>query len=78
MFLWTPISQVGNDKVFSAISLVDYSPAVASAMKFVFGSTLVTTNMDDARVVAFDKGVLKRTVSFDGASFDPSGVVSGG
>ncbi|CAN8010491.1 unnamed protein product [Ixodes pacificus] len=71
-------SLVGKDKVFSALSLVDYSPVVASAMKYVFGTTLVTTNMDDARVVAFDAGVQKRTVSFDGASFDPSGVVSGG
>lgn len=71
-------SLVGKDKVFSAISLVDYAPGVAAAMKYVFGTTLVTTNMDDARVVAFDAGVQKRTVSFDGASFDPSGVVSGG
>ncbi|KAG0417477.1 hypothetical protein HPB47_005584, partial [Ixodes persulcatus] len=71
-------SLVGKDKVFSALSLVDYAPMVASAMKYVFGTTLVTTNMDDARVVAFDVGVQRRTVSFDGASFDPSGVVSGG
>ncbi|XP_042145418.1 structural maintenance of chromosomes protein 2-like isoform X1 [Ixodes scapularis] len=71
-------SLVGKDKVFSALSLVDFTPVVASAMKYVFGTTLVTTNMDDARVVAFDSGVQKRTVSFDGASFDPSGVVSGG
>lgn len=71
-------SLVGQDKVFSALSLVDYSPTVAEAMKFVFGTTLISTNMDDARVVAFDNGVLKRTVSFDGASFDPSGVISGG
>ncbi|XP_064477399.1 structural maintenance of chromosomes protein 2-like [Ornithodoros turicata] len=69
---------VGQDKVFSALSLVSYDPAVAEAMKFVFGTTLITTNMDDARVVAFDNGVLKRTVSYDGASFDPSGVISGG
>ncbi|KAK8779095.1 hypothetical protein V5799_019565 [Amblyomma americanum] len=47
-------------------------------MKFVFGTTLVTTKIDDARIVAFDHGVQKRTVSFDGASFDPSGVISGG
>ncbi|CAN8004450.1 unnamed protein product [Ixodes hexagonus] len=77
-FIYVCCTQVGQDKVFSAISLVDYAPAVASAMKFVFGTTLVTTNMDDARVVAYDKGVQKRTVSFDGACFDPSGVISGG
>ncbi|KAH8035713.1 hypothetical protein HPB51_008080 [Rhipicephalus microplus] len=71
-------SLVGRDNVFSALSLVDYAPHLAPAMKFVFGTTLVTTKIDEARIVAFDKGVEKRTVSFDGASFDPSGVISGG
>lgn len=71
-------SLVGRDNVFSALSLIDYPPHLAPAMKFVFGTTLVTTKIDDARIVAFDNGVQKRTVSFDGASFDPSGVISGG
>ncbi|XP_070389452.1 structural maintenance of chromosomes protein 2-like [Dermacentor albipictus] len=71
-------SLVGRDNVFSAQSLVDYPPHLAPAMKFVFGTTLVTTKIDDARIVAFDNGVQMRTVSFDGASFDPSGVISGG
>uniref|UniRef100_A0A1E1XGS4 Structural maintenance of chromosomes protein n=1 Tax=Amblyomma aureolatum TaxID=187763 RepID=A0A1E1XGS4_9ACAR len=71
-------SLVGRDNVFSALSLVDYPQHLEAAMKFVFGTTLVTTKIDDARIVAFDHGVQKRTVSFDGASFDPSGVISGG
>ncbi|XP_077545843.1 structural maintenance of chromosomes 2 [Haemaphysalis longicornis] len=69
---------VGKNNVFSAISLVDYPPHLAAAMKFVFGTTLVTTKIDEARIVAYDNGVLKKAVSFDGASFDPSGVISGG
>lgn len=69
---------VGKNNVFSAISLVDYPPHLAAAMKFVFGTTLVTTKIDDARIVAYDNGVRRKAVSFDGASFDPSGVISGG
>lgn len=69
---------VGRENVFSAISLVNYDKSLHEVMKYVFGDTLICTDLDSANKVTFAKNVLKRTVTLDGDIFDPSGTLSGG
>merc|ERR1712080_182894 len=51
---------------------------VEAAMKFVFGSTFVSTTLDIAKRVAFDPAVHTKTITMDGDVFDPAGTLSGG
>ena len=69
---------VGKENVFSAISLINYDRNLHEVMKYVFGDTLICTDLDSANKVTFAKNVLKRTVTLDGDVFDPSGTLSGG
>lgn len=70
--------QVGPNNVHVALSLVDYKPELQKAMEFVFGTTFVCNNMDNAKKVAFDKRIMTRTVTLGGDVFDPHGTLSGG
>ena len=47
-------------------------------MEFVFGSAFVCKDMDTAKKVTFDEQVMKKSVTLDGDSFDPSGTLTGG
>lgn len=69
---------VGANNVRSALSLVEFDHDLSEAMKFVFADTLVCTDMDVAKKVAFDKNIRLRAVTLDGEIFDPSGTLSGG
>ncbi|XP_045879656.1 structural maintenance of chromosomes protein 2 isoform X2 [Meles meles] len=53
-------------------------PELQKAMEFVFGTTFVCNNMDNAKKVAFDKRIMTRTVTLGGEIFDPHGTLSGG
>lgn len=64
--------QVGPDNVHVALSLVEYKPELQKAMEFVFGTTFVCDNMDNAKKVAFDKRIMTRTVTLGGEIFDRS------
>lgn len=70
--------QVGPNNVHIALSLVEYKPELQKAMEFVFGTTFVCDNMDNAKKVAFDKRIMTRTVTLGGDVFDPHGTLSGG
>lgn len=70
--------QVGPNNVHVALSLVEYNPELQKAMEFVFGTTFVCNNMDNAKKVAFDKRIMTRTVTLGGDVFDPHGTLSGG
>lgn len=70
--------QVGPNNVHVALSLVEYKPELQKAMEFVFGTTFVCNNMDNAKKVAFDKRIMTRTVTLGGDVFDPQGTLSGG
>ncbi|EDQ90224.1 uncharacterized protein MONBRDRAFT_18617 [Monosiga brevicollis MX1] len=70
--------QVGDANVDLALSLVGYPAEVDAAMKNIFGSTLVCSSIDAAEKVTFNKRVMTRSVTLEGDSFDPSGVLSGG
>lgn len=47
-------------------------------MEYVFGTTLVCDSLDNAKKVAFDKGVSTKTVTLGGDVFDPQGTLTGG
>uniref|UniRef100_A0A8C2SSU3 Structural maintenance of chromosomes 2 n=1 Tax=Coturnix japonica TaxID=93934 RepID=A0A8C2SSU3_COTJA len=69
---------IGHLDVHIAISLIDYNIELQKAMEFVFGTTLVCSNMDKAKKVTFDKRIMKKSVTLQGEIFDPQGTLSGG
>ncbi|NXM36359.1 SMC2 protein, partial [Oxyruncus cristatus] len=71
-------SLVGRDNFHVALALVAYESELQKAMEYVFGTTLICNNMDNAKKVAFDKRIMTRTVTFDGDVFDPQGTLHGG
>lgn len=62
----------------TALSLVGYEHELDAAMKYVFGDSFVCPNMDFAKKVTYDQGVMKKSVTFDGDSFNPGGTLTGG
>ena len=70
--------QVGKDNVHTALSLVGYENDLEKAMQFVFGGSFVCTDMDTAKRVTYDKGVMRKCVTLEGDSFDPAGTLTGG
>eukprot|EP01104_Vermistella_antarctica_P000330 TRINITY_DN103_c4_g1_i1.p1 TRINITY_DN103_c4_g1~~TRINITY_DN103_c4_g1_i1.p1 ORF type:complete len:1259 (-),score=479.06 TRINITY_DN103_c4_g1_i1:455-4093(-) len=69
---------VGEDNVQLALSLVGYDGELHKAMEYVFGNTLVCTDMDAAKKVAFDRDVRCKSVTLGGDTFDPAGTLTGG
>ncbi|ESP01316.1 hypothetical protein LOTGIDRAFT_212851 [Lottia gigantea] len=69
---------VGKENVSTALSLVGYEKDLQTAMQYVFGSCFICPDMDTAKKVTYNDGVLKKTVTFDGDSFDPAGTLTGG
>lgn len=65
-------------KVDLALSLIGYDDEVASAMQYVFGTTLVCQDADTAKRVTFDPSVRMKSVTLEGDVYDPSGTLSGG
>ena len=62
----------------TALSLVGYENQLELAMQYVFGSSFVCKDMDIAKRVTYDKGVMKKCVTLEGDSFDPAGTLTGG
>ncbi|XP_010576444.1 PREDICTED: structural maintenance of chromosomes protein 2 [Haliaeetus leucocephalus] len=71
-------SLAGRDNLALALSLVGYDLELQKAMEYVFGTTLVCNNMENAKKVTFDKRIMTRSVTFDGDIFDPQGTLHGG
>ncbi|NXT95357.1 SMC2 protein, partial [Anhinga rufa] len=69
---------VGHVNLLVALSLIEYEPELQKAMEFVFGTALISNNMDNAKKVTFDRRIKIRTVTFDGDVFDPQGTLHGG
>ena len=61
-----------------ALELVGFEEEVRKAMEYTFGNVIICDNSDVAKEIAFDKKVRNRTVTLEGDSFDPSGVMTGG
>ncbi|XP_009693824.1 PREDICTED: structural maintenance of chromosomes protein 2 [Cariama cristata] len=68
----------GRDNLHLALSLVEYESELQKAMEYVFGTTLICNNMDNAKKVTFDKRIMTRSVTLDGDVFDPQGTLHGG
>ncbi|KAM6187299.1 structural maintenance of chromosomes protein 2 isoform 1-T1 [Sarcoramphus papa] len=68
----------GPDNLHLALSLVEYDSELQKAMKYVFGTTLICNNMDNAKKVTFDKRIMTKSVTLDGDMFDPQGILHGG
>ena len=47
-------------------------------MKFVFGDSFVCPSMDHAKRVTYEHGIMKKSVTYDGDSFNPGGTLTGG
>ncbi|KAM6109743.1 structural maintenance of chromosomes protein 2 [Phoenicopterus ruber ruber] len=68
----------GRENLHLALSLVGYESELQKAMEYVFGTTLICNNMDNAKKVTFDKRIMTRSVTLDGEVFDPQGTLHGG
>ncbi|NXH38968.1 SMC2 protein, partial [Dicaeum eximium] len=71
-------SLAGRANTHLALALIAYEPELQKAMEYVFGTTLVCNNMDNAKKVTFDKRIMTRSVTLDGDVFDPQGTLHGG
>ncbi|NXM57754.1 SMC2 protein, partial [Illadopsis cleaveri] len=71
-------SLAGRANLHLALSLIVYETELHKAMEYVFGTTLVCNNMDNAKKVTFDKRIMTRSVTLDGDVFDPQGTLHGG
>ncbi|NXQ74125.1 SMC2 protein, partial [Quiscalus mexicanus] len=71
-------SLAGHGNLHLALSLIGYESELQKAMEYVFGTTLVCNNMDNAKKVTFDKRIMTRSVTLDGDVFDPQGTLHGG
>jgi structural maintenance of chromosome 2 len=69
---------IAPGKVDLALSLIGYDDEVMAAMEYVFGSTLVCEDAETAKRVTFDPAVRMKSVTFQGDTYDPAGVLSGG
>ncbi|XP_009813715.2 structural maintenance of chromosomes protein 2 [Gavia stellata] len=68
----------GHDNLHLALSLVGYESELQKAMEYVFGTTLICNDMNNAKKVTFDKRIMMRSVTLDGDVFDPQGTLHGG
>jgi structural maintenance of chromosome 2 len=59
-----------------AVKLLDFEPGLRRAMDYVFANTLVCETKEAARAIC--EQLRLRTVSIEGDSFDPSGMLTGG
>ncbi|NXS19256.1 SMC2 protein, partial [Mystacornis crossleyi] len=59
-------SLAGRANLHLALSLIVYESELQKAMEYVFGTTLVCNNMDNAKKVTFDKRIMTRSVTLDG------------
>ncbi|XP_053824884.1 structural maintenance of chromosomes protein 2 isoform X2 [Vidua chalybeata] len=71
-------TEAGHANLHLALSLIGYESELQKAMEYVFGTTLVCNNMDNAKKVTFDKRIMTRSVTLDGDVFDPQGTLHGG
>lgn len=68
----------GDNNVWTAMELIEFSPDLRPAMESVFGGSLVCRDLRVAKVLAYMEGVRARCVTLDGDIVEPSGTMSGG
>ena len=60
------------------MELVGFEEDVRKAMEYTFGNVIICDTSDIAKEIAFDRKIRNRTVTLEGDSFDPSGIMTGG
>jgi structural maintenance of chromosome 2 len=70
--------RIAPGKVNLALSLVSYDTEVGIAMDYVFGNTFICADSETAKRVTFDPAVRIKSITLEGDSYDPSGMLSGG
>ncbi|XP_075160542.1 structural maintenance of chromosomes 2 [Haematobia irritans] len=68
----------GKENVHSALQLIRYDPYFEPVMKFVFGHTLICSDLNIAKQVTYHRDVRCRSVTLEGDVVDPEGTLSGG
>ena len=68
---------VGEDNVFSALSLITYEPVYRPVMEYVFGTKFICSGLDAARRVAFHPQIMTSAITLEGDHFDPEGILTG-
>ena len=70
---------VGAENVFVPRELIEYEPELTPIIDYVFGSSLICTNMEHANQLTYkNQNVNCRTVTLTGEDFNPRGVLTGG
>lgn len=69
---------VGAENCIPALDLIDFHPSLRTVMEYVFGGTLICTNLAIAKQVTYHRSVMTRSITLDGDSVDPAGTLSGG
>ncbi|EQC29079.1 hypothetical protein SDRG_13239 [Saprolegnia diclina VS20] len=72
------IAREKRGHAWPALDLIEFDDAVAPAMEYAFGSTIVCDSSATAEAVTFHRDVRARTVTLEGDSFDPAGTLQGG
>lgn len=65
-------------EVHTALEIIGFERQVQSAMKFVFGGSLVCDTPETAKKVTFHPNVRVRSVTKEGDVYDPAGTITGG
>jgi structural maintenance of chromosome 2 len=72
------IAKEMGGSAFLALEVIQYSSDVSVAMEYTFGSTIICSSIDIAKTIAFHKDIKSKTVTFEGDSYDPAGILTGG
>lgn len=74
----TEIAASLKGEVYLASSLLNYSKNLAPAILHIFGHTLVCSDLNLAQKISFHPQIRVRTVTFEGDTVNPNGILSGG
>lgn len=69
---------VGSENVKPALSLIEFPEETRPAMQWIFGNIFICKDMKVAKEVAYHPNIMKKCITLQGDTFDPSGVLSGG
>ncbi|KAH7101636.1 condensin complex subunit SMC2 [Auriculariales sp. MPI-PUGE-AT-0066] len=72
------VNRVAPGKARLALELVGYDVEVETAMRYVFGDTIICDDTEAAKAVTFNRDIGMKSVTLAGDVYDPSGTLSGG
>ena len=74
----TVFDKVGENRVYPAMSLIEFEKQYQPVMDWIFGQVFVCMDMQTAVEVTYNKNILKKCITLDGDVTDPHGSLSGG